>query len=72
MNPEQPASAFEFDRPYSHGLSAPSFGEGAFTGVEAREVLVDLIRDAVLRHYDPSETLVQAGADPTGDAKPGG
>ena len=55
---------FQFDRPAEHGLGPKSFGEGVLTAPEAREQVVDSIRDAVLAHYDPSDVPVGiAGAD---------
>ena len=55
---EQP---FEFDRPSEHGLGTKSFGEGVLTGVEAREAVVDSIRDAILAHYDPTDAASRSG-----------
>jgi hypothetical protein len=51
---EQP---FQFDRPSEHGLAARSFGEGVLTAPEAREGVVDSIRDAVLAHFDPADAM---------------
>ena len=46
---------FPFDRPAEHGLGPKSLGDGIFTAPEAREQVVDSIRDAVLAHFDPSD-----------------
>ena len=51
---------FKFDRPGEHGLATRSFGEGVLTATEAREVVVDQIRDELLRHYDPSLCMTDA------------
>ena len=59
MHPDEPV--FQFDRPYSRGLATPTFSEGALVHPQAREGLVDLIRDAILRHYDPAEELARTG-----------
>lgn len=48
---------FKFDRPSEHGLSAKSFGEGVLTAAEARELVVDSIRDAILAHFDPTDAM---------------
>ena len=59
-----PEPAFQFDPPYSRGLSSTTFGEGVWVSAEAREGMVDLIRDAILRHYDPAEELARTGSRP--------
>jgi len=46
---------FQFDRPAEHGLGPKSFGDGVLTAPEAREQVVDSIRDGVLAHFDPSD-----------------
>jgi hypothetical protein len=46
---------FQFDRPAEHGLGPKSFADGVLTAPEAREQVVDSIRDGVLAHYDPSD-----------------
>jgi hypothetical protein len=46
---------FQFDRPAEHGLGPKSFGDGALTAPEAREQVVDSIRDGVLAHFDPGD-----------------
>ena len=51
---EQP---FQFDRPSEHGLAVKSFGEGVLTAPEARELVVDSIRDAILAHFDPTDAM---------------
>ena len=50
---------FQFDRPAEHGLGPKSFGEGVLTAPEARESVVDSIRDAVLTHYDPGDAWAE-------------
>ena len=54
---EQP---FQFDRPSEHGLGTKSYADGVLTAPEAREQVVDSIRDAVLAHYDPSDAVARA------------
>ena len=51
---------FQFDRPAEHGLAPRSYGEGVLTATEARELVVDSIRDAVLAHYDPTDAADRA------------
>lgn len=51
---------FRFDRPAEHGLATRSYGEGVLTAIEARELVVDSIRDAVLAHYDPADAADRA------------
>jgi hypothetical protein len=51
--------AFQFDRPAEHGLAPRTYGEGTFPGPEAREVVADRLRDALLANYDPSEELTR-------------
>jgi len=46
---------FQFDRPAERGLGPKTFGEGVLTAPEARESVVDSIRDAALAHFDPSD-----------------
>ena len=61
--------AFEFDRPAAHGLAPRTYGDGSFPGAEAREVVADRLRDALLANYDPSEELhrmAEAGQTPPG------
>jgi hypothetical protein len=58
---------FHFDRPAEHGLGPKSFGEGILTAPEARESVVDSIRDAALAHYDPSDAFARLPNEP----KPG-
>jgi hypothetical protein len=58
---------FQFDRPGEHGLGTKSYGEGILTAAEAREAVVDSIRDAILAHYDPTEAMgraIEAGPSP--------
>ena len=58
---------FQFDRPAEHGLGPKSFGEGVLTAPEAREQVVDSIRDAILAHYDPGVAFAPLPNEP----KPG-
>ena len=55
---------FQFDRPAERGLGPKSFGEGFLTAPEARESVVDRIRDAVLTHFDPSDASWAAITNP--------
>ena len=50
---------FQFDRPAEHGLAPRTYGEGSLPGADAREVVADRLRDALLANYDPSEELTR-------------
>ena len=50
---------FQFDRPAEHGLAPRIYGEGSFPASDAREVVADRLRDALMANYDPSEELTR-------------